>query len=66
MRIFDKREENRILTDIQLLENLKKKINESIYLERECQKYNLPFINTSYERMSVIKNAINEIGKLYS
>ncbi len=66
MRTYDKREENRILTDTQLLEKLKRHINESIYLERECQKYDLPFINTSYERMSVINNAINEISELYS
>ena len=61
MRTFDKREENRILTDTQLLKNLKKKIDESIYIERECKKYNLPFINTSYERDKVINNSINEI-----
>lgn len=66
MRTFDKREENRILTDDELLENLKKKIDESNYLERECKKYDLPFINTSYERMSVINNWINDIRELYS
>lgn len=66
MRTYDKRQENRILTDTELLERLKRYIDESIYLERECKKYNLPFINTSYERMSVINNAINEISKLYS
>lgn len=65
MRTFDKREENRILTDSELLENLKKKIDESIYMERECKKYNLPFINTSYERDKVINNSINEICKIY-
>lgn len=62
MRTFDKREENRILTDDELLENLKKKINESIYLKRECKKYHLPFINTSYERDKVINDSIDEIS----
>lgn len=62
MRTFDKREENRILTDDELLENLKKKIDESNYLERECKKYHLPFINTSYERDTVINDSIDEIS----
>ncbi len=62
MRTFDKREENRILTDDELLENLKKKIDESNYLERECKKYHLPFINTSYERDKVINDSIDEIS----
>jgi len=65
MRTFDKREENRILTDSQLLENLKKKIEESIYIESECKKYHLPFINTSHKRNEVIQNYIDTICHLY-
>ncbi len=62
MRTFDKREENKILTDSQLLKKLERHIDESIYLEKECKKYHLPFINTSYERDKVINNSIDEIS----
>lgn len=65
MRTFDKREENRILTDTQLLKKLERHIDESIYLEEECKKYHLPFINTSYERDKVINDSIDKISELY-
>ncbi len=64
MRIYDKRKENTILTDEKLLEKCKEKINESKYIQRECEKYNLPFINTSYKRNAVIDNFINQITNL--
>lgn len=65
MRTFDNREENKILTDTELLKKIEEHISQSIYLEKECKKYDLPFINTSYKRKQVIQHSINEICKHY-
>lgn len=61
MRMYDKRKENIILTDEELLRRCIKLIDESKYIQKECKKYNLPFINTSYKRNEIIDNFINKI-----
>lgn len=38
--------------------------NLSKYLKQECQKYNLPFIDTSYNRNEKIEELVNKIEKI--
>lgn len=38
--------------------------NLSTYLKQECQKYNLPFIDTSYNRNEKIEELVNKIEKI--
>lgn len=63
MRMYDKRNENIILTDDELLAVCKKKIDESKYIKEECEKYGLPFIDTSFNRNEVIEKFVSKICK---
>lgn len=48
-------------TDEYLKELIEQRINESKFIKEECEKYNLPFINTSYNRSEKIKELVNTI-----
>ena len=50
-------------SDSVVKEHLSKYIEISKWLEQECKKYNLPFINVSKNREQVIDNLVQEILK---
>ena len=51
------------ITDKDLMKRCKRFHDLSIYLEKECKKYNLPFINTSYNREEQINTLVEKILK---
>ena len=42
---------------------IEQRINESKFIKEECEKYNLPFINTSYNRSERINELVDRILK---
>lgn len=50
------------ISDEDLMERCIRFSNISKYLQKECEKYNLPLINTSYNREEVIDNFIKSIS----
>ncbi len=48
-------------SDDYLKELIEQRINESKFIREECEKYNLPFINTSYNRPQKIKELVDRI-----
>ena len=48
-------------TDEYLKRLIEQRINESKYIKEECEKYNLPFIDTSYNRSEKINELVNKI-----
>lgn len=48
-------------TDEYLKKLIEQRINESKFIQKECEKYNLPFINTSYNRTQKIDELVDRI-----
>ena len=42
---------------------IEQRIEESRFIQKECEKYNLPFVNTSTNRKDRINELVNEILK---
>ena len=51
-------------SDKELLKIAKKHIKDSKYLEKECKKYNIKFIDTSYDRDSQLNDLVDYVMKL--
>lgn len=49
------------LSDEELMKRCERFCDLSKYLEKECQKYDLPFINTSYQRNKKLKELVEKI-----
>lgn len=49
------------ISDEDLMERCKRFSDISKYLQKECEKYQLPFINTSFNRKEVIDNFVKSI-----
>ncbi len=56
-----KREYTQEYSDKYLKKLIKQRINESKFIKEECEKYRLPFINTSYNREEKISKLVNRI-----
>jgi len=52
------------LSDEDLMERCERFYNLSLYLKQECEKYNLPYIDTSYNREEIIEELVNKITKI--
>lgn len=61
MRKYEQREEDIQKTDEELKQKCEKKIEESKYLKAECEKWNVPFLNTSFDREKVIKEFVETL-----
>lgn len=62
IRKFDSEEDyTYYISDKDLMERCIRFTNISKYLQEECEKYHLPFINTSFNRKEVIDNFIKSI-----
>ena len=48
-------------SDYDLLTHAQKHIKDSIFLKEECSKYNIKFVDTSYERKKVLKELVDYI-----
>lgn len=64
MRNFEQREEDFQKSDSELKEKCRRLIEESKFLRAECEKYELLFLNTSFNRNQVIEEFIkNNVRK---
>ena len=54
MRKYKQREEDIQKMDKELKQKCERLIEESKYLKAECEKWNVPFLNTSFEREKMI------------
>lgn len=61
MRKYEQRQEDIEKTDDELKRKCKRLIEESQFLKAECEKWNVPFLNTSYEREKVIAAFVNSL-----
>ena len=61
MRMYDDREENLSKTDEDLKRKCQIKIDESKYIQEECEKYHLPFLNLSYDREKRIAEFVESL-----
>lgn len=61
MRKYEQRQEDIEKTDDELKQKCKRLIEESQFLKAECEKWNVPFLNTSYEREKVIAEFVNSL-----
>ena len=62
IRNFDQREEDRQKSDDELKEKCKRLMEESKFLQAECEKYQLPFLNTSFDRNDVIARYVASLN----
>ena len=62
MRKYEQRQEDFRKSDEELKNKCKKLIDESKYLKEECEKWNVPFLNTSYHRTDVIAEFVNSLN----
>lgn len=63
MRKYEQRQEDIEKTDDELKQKCKRLIEESQFLKAECEKWNVPFLNTSYEREKAIAEFVNLLSK---
>lgn len=61
MRKYEQREEDVMKSDSELKQKCEKLIAESKYLKAECEKWNVPFLNTSFEREKVIEKFVETL-----
>ena len=61
MRRFEQRQEDCEKSDRELKEKCERLIEESQFLREECEKYQLPFLNTSFNRNQVIEEFVQNI-----
>lgn len=59
MRKYEQREEDNQKTDEELKQKCQKLVGQSKYLKTECEKWNVPFLNTSFDREKVIENYVS-------
>lgn len=59
MRKYEQREEDNQKTDEELKQKCQKFVGQSKYLKTECEKWNVPFLNTSFDREKVIENYVS-------
>ncbi len=59
MRMFEQREEDCQKSDNELKEKCRRLIEESKFLRTECEKYQLSFLDTSFNRNQVIEEFVN-------
>lgn len=62
MRKYEQRQEDIQKTDEELKSKCKRLIDESRYIKEECEKWHLPFLNTSYNRDEVMADYIENLA----